>query len=153
MAELLSKDQLRMLQRAFEYLDPNKKGFIRADDLGTIFDILGQHQNDNSLREIVASVDKEGKGTLSFEALCNLGSKFFGEEEEDFEKLREELREAFKLYDREANGYITTEVLQEILHELDPNLSEDDLDQIIEEVDADGSGTVDFEEFMEMMIG
>lgn len=44
-----------------------------------------------------------------------------------------------------GNGYITTEVLREILQELDNNLTCDDLDQIIEEVDADGSGTVDFE--------
>ena len=44
-----------------------------------------------------------------------------------------------------GNGYITTEVLREILQELDNNLTYDDLDQIIEEVDADGSGTVDFE--------
>lgn len=36
-------------------------------------------------------------------------------------------------------------MLREILQELDSNLSYDDLDQIIDEVDADGSGTVDFD--------
>ena len=32
-------------------------------------------------------------------------------------------------------------------------LTEDDLLNIIEEVDEDGSGTLDFDEFMEMMAG
>jgi hypothetical protein len=45
----------------------------------------------------------------------------------------------------EGNGYITTGVLREILHELDPKLSPDDLDTIIEEIDEDGSGTIDFD--------
>jgi len=32
-------------------------------------------------------------------------------------------------------------------------LTEKDLDNLIEEIDTDGSGTVDFDEFMEMMTG
>ena len=52
-----------------------------------------------------------------------------------------------------GNGYITTEVLKEILREIDSTLSEYEVDQIVEEVDEDGSGTVDFDEFMSMMTG
>lgn len=52
-----------------------------------------------------------------------------------------------------GNGYITTAVLKEILREIDPSLCEYDLDQIVDEVDEDGSGTVDFDEFMAMMTG
>ncbi|BES97117.1 troponin C [Nesidiocoris tenuis] len=52
-----------------------------------------------------------------------------------------------------GNGYITTEVLREILWELEPDLSDYDLDMIIDEIDSDGSGTVDFNEFMEVMTG
>lgn len=44
-----------------------------------------------------------------------------------------------------GNGYITTEVLREILSELDNNMSDEELDQMIDEIDADGSGTVDFD--------
>ena len=35
---------------------------------------------------------------------------------------------------------------------VDPNLSEEDLDGIIAEIDEDGSGTMDFDEFCEMMM-
>ena len=43
--------------------------------------------------------------------------------------------------------------LKEILHELDPKLTDYELDGIIGEVDGDNSGTVDFDEFMLMMTG
>lgn len=37
------------------------------------------------------------------------------------------------------------EVLRDILHELDDKITPSDLDLMIDEIDADGSGTVDFE--------
>lgn len=44
-----------------------------------------------------------------------------------------------------GNGYITTDVLMEIFRELDNTITEDDLETMIEEIDSDGSGTVDFD--------
>merc|ERR1712010_4663 len=69
------------------------------------------------------------------------------------EAVIEELKEAFRIYDRDGQGFITTDVLKEILREIDSTLTEDDLLNIIEEVDEDGSGTLDFDEFQEMMMG
>jgi calmodulin len=59
--------------------------------------------------------------------------------------MQQELREAFRLYDKEGNGYITTDVFRDILYELDDKLSPEELDLMIEEIDADGSGTLDFD--------
>lgn len=86
-----------------------------------------------------------GTGELQFEEFCRLAARFIVEE--DTEAIAKELREAFLLYDREGNGYITTDVFRDILSELDDNLPEEELDMMIEEIDADGSGTVDFEGF------
>ena len=44
-----------------------------------------------------------------------------------------------------GNGFIPTSALKEILQELDPKLSNAELDGIIDEIDGDGSGTVDFQ--------
>ena len=44
-----------------------------------------------------------------------------------------------------GNGYITTQVLSEILKELDNRLSAEDIAGIVDEVDEDGSGTLDFD--------
>ena len=82
-------------------------------------------------------------GKIDFETFCSISSRFMAEEDE--EGLREELKEAFRIYDRDGQGFITTDVLKEIIREIDNELTEDDLDQIIEEVDEDGSGTLDFD--------
>ena len=51
----------------------------------------------------------------------------------------------FKHYLIVGNGFISTNTLKEILKELDNKLTDDDLENIIEEVDEDGSGTLDFD--------
>ena len=66
--------------------------------------------------------------------------------------MKKELKEAFRIYDKAGNGYIPISALKEILHELDPKLTDHELDGIIEEIDEDGSGTMDFDEFCGMMM-
>ena len=48
-------------------------------------------------------------------------------------------------YSISGNGYISTDALKEILRELDNKLTEEDLDNIVDEVDEDSSGTLDFD--------
>lgn len=84
-----------------------------------------------------------GTGKVNFDGFCAIAAHFL--EEEDDEAMQQELKEAFRLYDREGNGYITTSTLKEILGALDDKLSSSDLDGIIAEIDTDGSGTVDFD--------
>lgn len=80
---------------------------------------------------------------MEFEEFLALCARFLVEE--DAEAMQEELREAFRLYDKEGNGYIKTSDLREILRALDDKLTEDELDEMIAEIDTDGSGTVDFD--------
>lgn len=82
-------------------------------------------------------------GRLEFGEFVQLAAKFIVEE--DAEAMQKELREAFRLYDKQGNGYIPTTCLKEILKELDDQLTEHELDIMIEEIDSDGSGTVDFD--------
>lgn len=119
--------------------------------MGVILRMMGIKISEKNLQEVIAETDEDGSGELEFEEFVELAAKFLIEEDE--EALKAELKEAFRIYDKGGNGYITTDVLREILRELDNRLTEADLDGIIEEVDEDGSGTLDFDEFMEMMSG
>ncbi|KAI8434750.1 hypothetical protein MSG28_003271 [Choristoneura fumiferana] len=142
-----------VLKNAFDAFDHEKKGVISTDMIGTILEMLGHELDDDTLKEIIAEVDEDGSGEMEFSEFCTLAAKFLTEEEPDDEAMVNELREAFRLYDKEGNGYITTDVLKEIFRELDNTITADDLDTMIDEIDSDGSGTVDFEEFLEVMTG
>jgi Ca2+-binding EF-hand superfamily protein len=53
---------------------------------------------------------------------------------------------------RAGRGYITTKVLREILKELDNKITEKDMDEIIDDVDEEGSGRIDFTNFKHLML-
>ncbi|XP_064622859.1 neo-calmodulin-like [Lineus longissimus] len=57
-------------------------------------------------------------------------------------------KEAFELFDKDGNGNITTGDLGTVLRTLGWKPTESELDQIVLEVDADASGTIDFIEFL-----
>uniref|UniRef100_A0A0A9YFZ5 Troponin C, isoform 1 n=1 Tax=Lygus hesperus TaxID=30085 RepID=A0A0A9YFZ5_LYGHE len=146
----LSKGQIQMLRRAFDAFEV--EGKVPTNEIGTILEMLGKQQSAGNLAFLMDEFDPWNTGKLDFDTFKELAARYLTEEENP-EAMQQELREAFRLYDKEGNGYITTEVLREILWELEPELSEYDLDMMIDEIDADGSGTVDFNEFMEVMTG
>jgi len=147
----LEPDQIEALKKAFDSFDTENQGYITADTVATILRMMGVKISEKNLAEVIAETDEDGSGQLEFEEFVELSSKFLIEEDE--EALKAELREAFRIYDKDGEGFITTDVLREILSEIDNKLTSEDLDGIIEEVDEDGSGTLDFDEFMEMMSG
>ncbi|KAK9687625.1 EF-hand domain pair [Popillia japonica] len=170
---------MAVLRKAFQMFDTAKAGQIDTSKISTILNTMGQLFDHGELQKQIIEQDPDKSGKVDFEAFCAIASHFLDEEddesttqelkeafryfifaiashfldEEDDESTTQELKEAFRLYDREGNGYITTATLKEILAALDDNLTSSDLDGIIAEIDTDGSGTVDFDEFMEMMTG
>jgi len=151
MAEDLSEEQVEMLKKAFNMFDREKTGSIATNMMSTILRTLGQTFEEDDLELLIEEIDADGSGMLEIEEFLALCARFLVEE--DAEAVQEELREAFRLYDKEGNGYIKTSDLREIMRALDDKLTEDELDEMITEIDTDGSGTVDFDEFMEMMTG
>jgi calmodulin len=62
-----------------------------------------------------------------------------------------EFKEAFSLFDKDGNGRITSSELGTVMRSLGQNPTEAELQDMINEVDADGNGTIDFDEFLHMM--
>jgi len=62
-----------------------------------------------------------------------------------------EFKEAFSLFDKDGDGTITTKELGTVMRSLGQNPTEAELQDMINEVDADGNGDIDFGEFLTMM--
>merc|ERR1739841_63306 len=62
-----------------------------------------------------------------------------------------EFKEAFSLFDKDGDGTITTKELGTVMRSLGQNPTEAELQDMINGVDADGNGTIDFPEFLNLM--
>ncbi|KAG8037538.1 hypothetical protein G9C98_005748 [Cotesia typhae] len=123
--------------------DSTKSGKIDKEKVRTILNTLSHTFDDQELELLLKQEDVDGNGVLNFDSFYRVATHF--QEDDDDEALQKELKEAFRLYDKEGNGYIPTSSLREILAALDDQITPDQMDGMIGEIDTDGSGTVDFD--------
>ncbi|KAG8383334.1 hypothetical protein BUALT_Bualt04G0001700 [Buddleja alternifolia] len=67
------------------------------------------------------------------------------------QQKRQEIKEAFELFDTDGSGTIDAKELNVAMRALGFEMSEEEITRMIAEVDKDGSGAIDFDEFCHMM--
>merc|ERR1712168_1621728 len=147
----LAIDEIKCLKVCFDLFDTKKQDFLSADDLGEIMRAMGFRPTEEELKSLLEEIDEDGSGEIEFSEFCQLCATFLVEDP-DIETMKRELKDAFGIYDKEGLGYITTETLRGLIGELLAPLTDEELDGIIEELDEDGSGSMDFDEFCEMVM-
>merc|ERR1712013_892042 len=147
----LAVDEIKCLKVCFDLFDTKKQEFLSADDLGEIMRAMGFRPTEEELTSLLAEIDEDGSGEIEIGEFCQLCATFLVEDP-DMETMKRELKDAFRIYDKEGQGFITTETLRGLITELLAPLTNEEVEGILEELDEDGSGSMDFDEFCEMMM-
>jgi len=56
----------------------------------------------------------------------------------------EEIREAFRVFDKDGNGFISAAELRHVMTNLGEKLTDEEVDEMIREADIDGDGQVNY---------
>ena len=64
----------------------------------------------------------------------------------------QDLKNAWRVFDKEGKGFITTSELKHVLGSIGEALSPQELEDLIKEADPQASGKVKLDEFMRMML-
>ncbi|XP_010070343.2 caltractin [Eucalyptus grandis] len=67
------------------------------------------------------------------------------------QQKRQEIREAFELFDTDGSGTIDARELNVAMRALGFEMTEEQISKMIADVDKDGSGSIDYDEFEHMM--
>ena len=79
------------------------------------------------------------------------GGKAKGGKPELTEEQKQEIREAFDLFDTDGSGTIDAKELKVAMRALGFEPKKEEIKKMIADIDKDGSGTIDFDEFLQMM--
>jgi len=63
-----------------------------------------------------------------------------------------EITDAFKIFDRDGNGYIDAKEFKQVVTRMGNCLTNAEADEFMLEADLNGDGKLDFNEFMQMML-
>ncbi|GLT41695.1 hypothetical protein SLA2020_157390 [Shorea laevis] len=154
------------LRRIFDIFDKNGDGMITVQEISQALSLLGLEADLSDLDLTIKSFFKPGNQGLNFEDFValhqSLGETLFGfdsQEEEAVESTaaisqeESDLTEAFKVFDEDGDGFISAKELQVVLGKLGmPEGREiSRVEQMINSVDSNKDGQVDFFEFKNMM--
>ncbi|XP_071160670.1 calmodulin-like isoform X1 [Mytilus edulis] len=135
-------------KEVFELFDKDGDGTITIKELDTVMRSLGQNPTENEVKEMVQKVDTDGNGTIEFPEFLQMATDMMKSVD-----LADEVRDAFRLFDKNGDGYVTASELKTILSNNGEKISDEELDAMVKDADVDGDGKINYQEFVSMLEG
>ncbi|XP_003372739.1 EF hand domain containing protein [Trichinella spiralis] len=142
----LADEQIAEFQEAFNLFDKDGDGKITSQELGIVMRSLGQRPTESELRDMVNEVDEDGNGTIEFDEFLQMMSRKMKDSDSE-----QELKEAFQVFDKDKDGFISAAELHYVMTNLGEKLTDEEVQEMIREADLDGDGLVNYHEFVKMM--
>uniref|UniRef100_A0A7N0SY95 EF-hand domain-containing protein n=1 Tax=Kalanchoe fedtschenkoi TaxID=63787 RepID=A0A7N0SY95_KALFE len=148
--DALTHDQISDFYEAFCLIDKDSDGYITLEELARVIESMDERSKKDDAQTIISELIEKngaenGNQPIGFPQFLNIMAK------KTKEIAVDELQEAFKVFDRDQDGYISAFELRNVMINLGERLSLEEAEQMIREADQDGDGLVSYEEFALMM--
>ena len=142
----LTEEQKQEIREAFDLFDTDGSGTIDAKELKVAMRALGFEPKKEEIKKMIADIDTDGSGTIDFNEFLEMMTAKMSERDP-----MEEIIKAFRLFDDDETGKISFKNLKRVAKELGENMTDEELQEMINKADLDGDGEVNEEEFMRIM--
>ncbi|GAA5809592.1 hypothetical protein MFLAVUS_003003 [Mucor flavus] len=168
----VSDEELKSLREAFNLYDKDKNGAINLQEFADIVKSLEIVTDEKKIQSLVKEVDSNQDGQIDFNEFVNAMTSLLGSTQQD-NSLRkwstypiggddkkektytrrmskhesDELRLCFEKFDKNGDGQISVNELKEVMDRLGEKLSENELNEMMNDADTNKDGFIDFEEF------
>lgn len=143
----LTEDQQLEIREAFDIFDSNKSGSIDRHELRVALRAMGFDASKDEINRIMKDKDPRNAGSINFDAFQEIV-----EEKLANRKPEDEIRKAYNIFVDGEDG-ITIDSLKRIIRELGENLTDDELQAMIDEFDQDHDGKINYNEFLAIVNG
>lgn len=163
--------ELADLRTAFDLLDRNRDGRVTASELQFMLKNLGINVRDEIIQDLIREASHSGNGLINeAEFLQWVGriqalrdeqqqqqqtqqeKEENASKPEDIDDVTEDLIAAFRVFDRDGNGFITRDELQTAMEMIGEPLNEQQLTQLLAIADLDQDGRINYEEFTRLLL-
>ncbi|KAB7507491.1 Centrin-2 [Armadillidium nasatum] len=142
----ITEDQKNDIKEAFDLFDPDGIGSIDSKELKVAMRALGFEPKKEEIKKILGEVDSQGSGRIKYEDFTRIMADKMADKD-----VKEEILKAFKLFDNDSTGKISFKNLKRVAETLGENLTDEELQEMIDEADRDGDGEICQEEFFRIM--
>ena len=144
----LTEMEIALYKEAFQIFDKHSEGYISSNELGTIMSSLGFNISDEDLNEITNIYDNEqNNNMIDFISFLEIISK----KKENIYK-EEDLIDAFRIFDKEGNGKISSKELLYVMMSSGEDLNENYIKELINESSIEHDEFIDYQKFVKLLI-
>lgn len=111
-----------------------------------VFYLLGHNPTDAELKSMIAEVDSSRSGKIDFPQFLTLMRKQIKNDDAE-----EEVREAFKVFDREGTGLINAVHLKHAMTTIGEKLTEEEVNDMLKEADTRNDGHINYDELIQLL--
>lgn len=141
----LDEEQMAELREIFSSFDRNNDGSLTQLELGSLLRSLGLKPSLDQVEALIQKADSNNNGLIEFSEFVAMLAPELQPEKSPYSE--EQLKQLFKMFDRDGNGFITAAELAQTMAKLGHALTVEELTGMIKEADADGDGRISFDEF------
>ncbi|CAH8562588.1 unnamed protein product [Schistosoma rodhaini] len=142
----LTEETITEYKAQFDALDHDKTGKVSVPDVTVLIRKVGLMPSNLEIEELIADVDKEKTALIegiTFDQFCEIASRMYNEI-----YTESDIIEAFRTFDIENNGFLSASELRRALCTVGENLTEVEMDALLEKAKVDSDGNVHYEEFV-----
>nr|GLL28763.1 calcium-dependent protein kinase-like [Ipomoea trifida] len=143
-AENLSEEEIKGLKAMFANMDTDNSGTITYEELKSGLTRLGSKLTEAEVKQLMEAADVDGNGTIDYIEFITATMHRHRLERD------EHLYKAFQHFDTDHSGFITRDELKSAMMEYGMG-DEATIKDIIDEVDTDNDGRINYSEFCAMM--
>lgn len=145
MSSSLTPEQIEEYREAFNLFDRDSNGSISASELATVMKSLGLSPSETEIADLVNEIDQDGNHEIDFQEFLTLMAR-----QADTRDSAQEIIEAFKVFDKNGDGYISLSELKQVFNSIGEKLSDEELEAMFNEV-SNGSGRISVADFASLL--
>lgn len=166
----LTEEEIKDLRTAFDLLDRDQDGHVTPEELQFMLRNLGIHVRDELIDDLLREASRTGSGLIDETEFLQWVARIQALKEETStsnssssssststtqaadDDLTQDLVAAFRVFDRDGNGYITRDELKSAMDMIGENVTEYQLNEMLELADADKDGRINYEDFQNFFL-
>lgn len=135
----LSSKEIARFKDAFNKVDKKKTGSIPVAKLNEVLEIAKEEIHDEDIEDALDEMGKTNDDVLTIDELIQFINII---------NDPQSIIDAFQLFDKDKNGYISIDEFKTILQMVQSNFNQKEIKEIFDMTDASKDGKIDYREFV-----